>query len=193
MLRIHREAGLCRKPYCVNNGSPTKRETSRNTSPNARPIPTHAPPAHPHPILTRPSPNLPQILTLPSHLHSAPLTPQPNTCHHLLTPSPSKTTATTIRDRTLMATDRQSNHWQRQTKLVLNCCDHDTDPLLDPPKGTDPKRGPLLGSETSPQTMSPHNWGTQFRGSKWPAKMDPDLAPSIEATLSKFLEDCTCV
>ena len=119
---------------CIQLSISSTTETSRNISPNARPVPTHTPPAHPHPILTRPSPNLPQILTLPSHLHSAPLTPQPNTCHHLLTPSPSKTTATTIRDRTLMATDRQSNHWQRQTKLVLNCCDHDTDPLLDPPR-----------------------------------------------------------
>ena len=99
------EAGLCRRPccihlgsptlreahykdlhthgsqsmpeaYCVYKGSPTRRETSRNTSPSARPIPTHTPsPTHPHPILTRPTPNLPQILTLPSHQHASPLTP----------------------------------------------------------------------------------------------------------------------
>ena len=32
-------------------------------------------PAHHHPILTRPSPNLSQILNLPSHLQHSPLTP----------------------------------------------------------------------------------------------------------------------
>ena len=159
MLRIHREAGLCRKPYCVNNGSPTKRETSRNTSPNARPVPTHAPPAHPHPILTRPSPNLPP--NPHPAITPALCTPDPST-QYLPPPADTitiKTTATTIRDRTLMATDRQSNHWQRQTKLVLNCCDHDTDPFLDPPKGTDPKRGPLLGPETSPPNDVPPQLG----------------------------------
>ena len=162
---VYMEAGLCRRPYCKHLGSPTLRDAHykdlhtygswsmpeallcvkgkpdkagnltqpltqcKNQSPRIRP------PLTPIPILTRPSPNLPQSPTLPSHLHCSPLTPAPNTCQHLLTPSVSKTTTSTIRDGTLMATVTQSNQWQRQTKLVLNCCDHDTDPLLDPPKG----------------------------------------------------------
>ena len=60
-------------------------------------------------------------------------------------------------------------------ELILNCCNHDTDPLLNPPKGTDPKRGPLWGSETGPQTMSPHSWGTQIGGPKMTCKSGPSL------------------
>ena len=107
------EAGPCRRPYGIQLGSPTMREahyqgqslgllpctqssisspypnltqhlTQCKTSPHA-----HGP-IHHHPILTRPSPKLPQILTLPSHLHSSTMTPHLETSHHLPTPSLSK-------------------------------------------------------------------------------------------------------
>ena len=122
---------------CTMGTSPSQRNSREPLTPGStcHHLPTHTPPLTPIPILIRPSPNLPQILTLPSHLHYSPLTPQPNTCHHLLPPPPPGTTATTIRDRTLVATDRNSNHRQPQTTLVLNCCNHGTDPLLDTPKG----------------------------------------------------------
>ena len=78
----------------------TQHLTQCKTSPHA-----HDPALH-HPILTRPSPNVPQILTLPSRLQHTPPTPESNACHHLLPPSPPKTTTSTIRDRTQTATHR---------------------------------------------------------------------------------------
>lgn len=117
-------------------------------------------PAHHHPILTRPSPNLSQILKLPSHLQHSPLTPQSNSCHHLLPPSPPKTTTTTIRDRTPMATHRHSHLCQRHTKLGIQLLPPWHRPSLGPAQGPTPKRGPSLDQKRAPQKMSPHSWGT---------------------------------
>ena len=63
------EALLCVKGKPDKAGNLTQHFTQCKTSRRA-----YAP-AHTHPILTRPSPNLPQSLTLPSHLHCSPLTP----------------------------------------------------------------------------------------------------------------------
>ena len=57
-----------------------------------------------------------------------------NTCRHLSPPPPPVTTTTIIRIRARLATNRHSNYQQPFKKLVMIFCDHDTDPLLDPPK-----------------------------------------------------------
>ena len=67
-------------------------------------------------------------------------------------------------------------------ELILNCCNHDTDPLLNPPKGTDPKRGPLLGSETESPNDVPPQLGDTDRGpendlQKWTLFWGPKTKP----------------
>ena len=114
-LHIHGSQSMLDAVLRVQGKSDDTKKHYETLDPMQDHSPRICPSAHPHLILTRLSPNLPQSVTLPSHLNSSPLHPQPNTCHHLLTSSSSKTTATTVRDKTLIATDGQSNHSQRQT------------------------------------------------------------------------------
>ena len=139
-----------------------------------------APPAHHHPILTRPSPNLPQILTLPSHLHSAPLTPQPNTYHHLPTPSPSKTTATSQQRQHLDDKNRQNSYATTHTQLFVDKCNQTPDPLLDPPRGWPQNWGQFPDPKQTPEKMSPHSGGTYFRGSVLGPENGPDLGAAFQ-------------
>ena len=98
-------------------------------------------------------------------VHTSP--PHSNTFLHLLPPPPPDTTTTIIRKKTQVMTNRPSNQRQRQTTLVLNCCNHGTDPSLEPTQRPALKRVPLSEQKQAPQTMSPHSWGTSFR---WPKR-----------------------
>ena len=92
-----------------------------------------------------------------------------------------------------MATDRHNNLWQRKTKLVLNCCDHDTDPLLDPTKDR-PQNGCHIWIRNAPPKRCPPTVGGHIMGGlKGPAKVAPDLGPLFKASLFKFIRDCPCM
>ena len=142
-----------------------RREKIRNTSPYDKPFPTHMPlRSPPHLILTRLPPNPPQSVTLPSHLHSSPL---PSSTQYL----PPSADVIIIKSHLYHGQGQDSDRYRRTEQsiattdeLILNCCNHDTDPLLDPPKGTDPKRGPLLGSETGSPNDVPPQLGDTDRG-----------------------------
>ena len=131
--------------------------------------------------------------------HSQPNSTQPSPSaspipiHHLLPPPPPETAVATIKDRTQVATDRHNNHWQRQTKLVLNCCDHDTDPLLDPTKDR-PQNGCHIWIRNAPLKRCPPTVGGHIMGGlKGPAKVAPDLGPLFKASRFKFIRDCPCM
>ena len=62
---------------------------------------------------------------------------------------------------------------QRQTTLVLNCCNPGTDPSLRPTQGAAQNGCRFWGQKQAPETMSPHSWGTSFRGPKMVCKSGP--------------------
>ena len=135
---------LCTQPS-ISSPYPnlTQHLTQCKTSPHAHD------PTHHHPILTRPSPNLSEIRNLPSNLQHSPLTPHSNTCHHLLPPSPPKTTTTSIRNRPPMATHRHSHHGQRH-KAGHSTAATMTQTLSWTRPRAGPKTGAMFGSETGP-------------------------------------------
>ena len=101
-----------------------------------------------------------------------------NTCRHLSPPPPPPVTTTTIiRIRTRLATHRHSNYPQPFKKLVMIFCDHDTDPLLDPPKSRPQNGGRFWIKNRPPKRCPPTVGGHSSGGLKWYAEAAPDLVP----------------
>ena len=127
----------------------TQHLTQCKTSPHAHD------PTHHHPILTRPPHNLSEIQNLPSNLQHSPLTPHSNTCHHLLPPSPPKTTTTSIRNRPPMATHRHNHPCQRHTTLEIQLLRPWHRPSLGPAQGPTPNGGHVWIRSTPPKRCPP--------------------------------------
>ena len=75
----------------------------------------------------------------------------------------------------------------------FNCCDHGTDPLLDPPKGR-PQNGCHSWIRNGAPKRCPPTVGGHTSGAvKWTSKVDPILRPSNEASFSNFQDECICM
>ena len=103
-------------------------------------------------------------------------------CHH----HQPKPTITTIRNRTLMATHRHRIIVDDTPSWVLDCCDHDTDPLLDPPKGRPQNGGHVWIRNRPPKRCPPTVGGHFLGGGKWTPKVAPRLWPFFRSPLVEF-------
>ena len=116
-----------------------------------------------------------------------------HTGHHVSPSQHPSTTKTAIRDGSQVTPNNHNNHVHQSTKLLMICCDHDTDPLLDPPKGRPQNGGRLWIKNRPPKRCPPTVGGHSLGGLKRYAEAAPDLVPSTEAWLFKLLNDSICV
>ena len=181
---------LCAQPS-ISSPSPNLTQHLIQCKTRATGTRPHSTPFHPHPILTQ-SPPTPHPAITPATVTPCLLNPIPATtcCQH----HHQKTTTTIIRDRTPMATHRHSHHCQRHTHLGIQLLrPRHRLSLLDPPKGQ-PQNGVYFEIGNRPPKSCPPVVGVHsFRRLKWTPKVALILRPPIDASLSKFLKDSTCL
>ena len=180
---------LCAQPS-ISSPSPNLTQHLIQCKTRATGTRPHSTPFHPHPILTQALPN-----ASPCHHtcngHPCLLNPTPaTTCcqhHHQKPPPPSSGIGLQWlhTDTAIIVNDTHTR--------VFNCSDHDTDSLLDPPKGQ-PQNGVYFQIGNRPPKSCPPVVGVHsFRRLKWTPKVALILRPPIDASLSKFLKDSTCL
>ena len=68
---------------------------------------------------------------------------------------------------------------------LVNCCDHDTNPVLDPPKGGPQNGGHIWIRNRPPKRCPPTVAGHILGGQKWTPKVAPKIGSENQASRSK--------